>query len=173
MNKGILILACLVVLIAYTEATSPARCRPVCRKNVPSVIRCVRDGKVCRKIRQCTLREENCRRSLLNRPRLTSTRRSLCRNIKSPLGSGPCALRRRPRATRPECNRIRCTIPSKRLDCYRSRRNNCRLLTSCQLARANCRRGRGNALRRTDSRACAGLKRGGRYQKCRPIPKSG
>ncbi|XP_065366381.1 uncharacterized protein LOC135959217 [Calliphora vicina] len=172
MNKATLILAFLVVVLAYAEATTP-RCAPVCRKNVPSRISCIREGKACRKIRQCTIQEINCRRRLLNRRPLTPVSSSLCRNIKSPLGSGRCSPRRKPRATRPECNRIRCTASSSQIICARSIRNNCRLMTACQLSRENCKRGRGNRLISTDRRACAGLETGGRSQRCRPIPNRG
>ena len=96
---------------------------------------------------------------------LTVTSSEACRNIKTPLGSGVCASIR-------NCDRIRCTIPGGQLNCYRSRLNNCQLLTPCQLARVNCRRGRDNRLERTSYRACAGMRAGQALQRCRPTERS-
>lgn len=62
----ILILVIVVVAVAYAEAN---RCQPMCRRKQPSPIRCVREGSRCRKMRQCEIDEENCRRRLQKRPR--------------------------------------------------------------------------------------------------------
>ncbi|XP_065366380.1 uncharacterized protein LOC135959216 [Calliphora vicina] len=170
MNKAIIIFAILIAAFVYVEAN---RCRPMCRKNVRSPIRCVRQGSQCRKIRQCSIDEENCRRRLTKQGRITSTSLALCRNIKGRLGSGRCAIRkRRPRAAvTPRCGRLNCPSGSKKLNCYSDKKNRCQLLTPCQLARANCLRGQRNLLEWVDSRRCAGMKAGQKLRKCRPGPR--
>lgn len=52
-------LGILIAAFAYAEAN---RCRPMCSKKIRSPIRCVREGSICRKMRQCSIDEENCRR---------------------------------------------------------------------------------------------------------------
>lgn len=156
-------------------ACSEARvgCPRVCRKNVPSRVRCVKDGKLCRKIRQCSLEEENCKRKGKNLPVLVATNKRLCRNILTTVGSGECAVIRKPRALPSNCRDICRMEPNDKPMCYRSKRNHCRLLTPCQRNRLNCLRGPDNRLEWIDKRACDGLHKTGIKQKCRGIPKSG
>lgn len=98
---------------------------------------------------------------------LIATSSLACRNIKISQDSGVCAPIRKPRDASDNCNRIRCTIPQGQIRCYRSKKNNCQLLTSCQLARVNCRRGRSNRLQLTNNCACDGMQPGQKLQKCR------
>ncbi|XP_046801508.1 uncharacterized protein LOC124418662 [Lucilia cuprina] len=169
MNKAIIIFALLIAAFAYVEAN---RCRSSCRKNIRSPIRCVRQGSLCRKITQCSIDAENCRRRLTKQPRLTTTSLALCRNIKGRLGSGRCAIRkRRPRSLKPRCNRLNCPSGSTKLNCYSDKQNRCQLLTPCQLARANCRRDQRNLLEWVDLRRCAGMRAGQKLRKCRPGPR--
>ncbi|XP_065366383.1 uncharacterized protein LOC135959219 [Calliphora vicina] len=78
---------------------------------------------------------------------------------------------KRPNPQRPDCLRLKCDNPSKKLICVRSKKNNCVLLTACQVSRVNCQRGPLNVLARVSSRRCAGMKHGQKMRKCRPAPK--
>ncbi|KAM7346986.1 uncharacterized protein ACRADG_006682 [Cochliomyia hominivorax] len=132
-------------------------------------MRCVRDGNLCRKIRQCPLNGENCMRREGGLPPLNPINISRCRNIKSPSDRGICAPARVSRSTPIDCRNITCLIESKRRLCYRNNENYCRLLTSCQAKRLNCVRGIKNSLRRVDAKACRGLKVGDVKRRCRSI----
>lgn len=93
---------------------------------------------------------------------------ALCRNIKGKTGSGRCAVTRWPRSTRPNCGRIRCPKGNQKLNCYRSKRDICQLLSSCEVERHNCRNPR-NRIEWVDIRRCRGRK----AQKCLPPNKKG
>ncbi|XP_058977487.1 uncharacterized protein LOC131800443 [Musca domestica] len=163
-----------LVIVATCEAQ---KCRPVCRPRVSSPAVCAADNQqqMCFRISQCQLDEENCRRRAAKRPTISNVDPIRCRNIKSPNGRGKCAPAhpRSPRSATPNCNRLKCRSPSKVLRCYRSKKNNCQLLTACQLQRVNCQRGRSNLLSWTDTHRCAGMKAGQKLQKCKALPKRG
>ncbi|XP_061395270.1 uncharacterized protein LOC133336984 [Musca vetustissima] len=160
-----------LVLVATCEAQ---RCRPVCNPKVRSPAICAADNqqKECFRMSQCQLDEENCRRKAARRPTISNVDPIRCRNIRAPNGKGKCAPPpRRPRSTKPDCNRLKCRNPSKVLRCYRCKKNMCQLLTPCQLERVNCLRGRSNRLTWTDTRRCAGMKGGQKLQRCKAIRK--
>ncbi|XP_075157058.1 uncharacterized protein LOC142230290 [Haematobia irritans] len=161
------------ILIATVQATNT--CRPVCRRNVQSKAVCATDNnqRICHRMTQCRMEEENCRRRNENMPLLSGVKGSRCRNIKAPNKQGPCAKVRPPRASRPDCSRLKCSNPSNTLSCYRCSHNLCQLLTPCQLQRVNCERGESNRLNLADMRHCAGMRRGERLRKCKAIPKRG
>lgn len=78
---------------------------------------------------------------------------------------------KRPNPQRPDCLKLKCDNPSKKLLCVRSKKGNCQLLTICQVSRVNCQRGPQNVLNRVDARQCAGMKSGQRLRKCKSVPK--
>ncbi|KAM7349696.1 uncharacterized protein ACRADG_008543 [Cochliomyia hominivorax] len=168
MNKAIIIFAILITAFAFVEANRCIRCS----KKIRSPIRCVRERTLCRKIRQCSIDEENCRRRQLKLRPITSISLALCRNIKSSVGQGRCAIRKHfSRALKPRFGRLKCPAGSKKLNCYSDKKNRCQLLTPCQLERINCLRGRNNLLEWVDSRRCHGMKSGQKLRKCRPGPR--
>uniref|UniRef100_A0A1I8PQM4 Uncharacterized protein n=1 Tax=Stomoxys calcitrans TaxID=35570 RepID=A0A1I8PQM4_STOCA len=164
-----------LVLIASVQANQN-RCRPVCRAKQHSRAICATDGqqKICHRMSQCKMEEENCHRRSANKPLLSNVADTRCRNIRAPNKRGACAKPvRSPRSTPIDCSSLRCTNPSKELKCYRCSHDLCQRLTPCQLQRINCERGRSNRLTLANSFQCAGMKRGQSLQKCKPIRRRG
>ncbi|KAM7346985.1 uncharacterized protein ACRADG_006680 [Cochliomyia hominivorax] len=170
MHKLTVLFEILAIVVSFSEAQQ--HCATACQRGPPTPVRCVRDGSICRKISQCSLNGENCSRRKNGRPPLTPINISRCRNIRFPSDRGLCAPVRIPRNT-PRCrsNSLRCVVQSRRRFCYRSIKNNCRLITACHAKQLNCVRGPNNALTRIHARACQGLKPRDGKRQCRPVPK--
>lgn len=68
MNKVILTLG--LFLIAFAIVNADSRCRRVCKSGRPSRTICASDSKrmQCRKIKDCQMRQDNCRRRLQGKP---------------------------------------------------------------------------------------------------------
>ncbi|XP_037932622.1 uncharacterized protein LOC119667474 [Teleopsis dalmanni] len=164
MNKYILAFALILVVVA----TADARCKRQCQPNRPSPSVCIRErGTVnsCRRLRECRFREENCRLKSIGQPPLKKTSQSRCRNIQKD-GSGLCAGRGKRSTKEERCNKLRC--PAKKIvSCYRSKANNCRLMSNCQARRANCLRDSWNQIMITRRERCRGMKLGQKARQCR------
>ncbi|KAM7346988.1 uncharacterized protein ACRADG_006684 [Cochliomyia hominivorax] len=72
---------------------------------------------------------------------------------------------------RPDCLKLTCQDRSKTLLCVSSPKNNCQLLTACQVSRVNCQRGPKKALRKVDRSLCKGMRAGQKLRKCKSVPK--
>ncbi|XP_037932674.1 uncharacterized protein LOC119667451 [Teleopsis dalmanni] len=165
MNKYTLALALILVALATTDARCNRQCRS--RDRSPSV--CIREAgttNMCRRIRECRMREENCRRGMLGQPNLRQTSLIRCRKIKMD-SRGRCASKLIKDVKNVHlCNKMRCD--EKRIvSCYRSDANRCRLMTNCQARRINCMRDSWNQIMITRRRGCRGMKLGEGPQVCR------
>ncbi|KAM7346982.1 uncharacterized protein ACRADG_006678 isoform 2-T2 [Cochliomyia hominivorax] len=179
MNKIFFAFAILWMIFANNaliEVAAEKPCRRQCSSRIYSQIVCAqdKDGRNCRKLKECELRELNCRLRSRKQSMLMQTYMQRCRFITTIIGQNKCAPplvmirhrtrrhRHKPTTMMRDCKRLNCWKDNSKRACYHCpyKGDICQLLTACQAERANCQRHWNERLIRADDNKCEDLKPG-------------